>query len=238
MAAASYSEIAKQIISILNAQAVTTAYPTSVTDIGTSRRNSGEIKEAVVEADLEACVAICETLGNGFRVNFVAVATLTPLSGNAQAAELPERIGPVSQVEIQIASGDTAWVAGEQCPLNEIREIIRNPNSVFGVAHNAANSPTGGYYFIEESANNITWTGNAARVYVATIGVIDRSTPTLLTPDTYSSFLVARGLELCFKYGDPGDVQEHYGKIASDFMSLIRQGTRVLPQVETILRTT
>src|SRR6266508_123677 len=132
MPPASFLDVSRQIISILNAQAVTAAYPISATDIGTSRRNSGEIKEAIVEADLEARVAICETLGNGFRVNFVApTAALTPLAGNAQAAELPERIGPVSQVEIQIAAGDAGWVAGEQCPLNEIREIVRNAGNVF-----------------------------------------------------------------------------------------------------------
>lgn len=235
MPAAVFADIAKQVISILNAQVTTTAYPASATDIGDTRRNSGEIKEAIVEADLEARVAICETLGNGFRVNFVApTAALTPLSGNPQAAELPERIGPVSRVEIQIASADTTWVAGEQCPLSEIREIIANPGSVFGVAHNVANSPTGGFYFIDEAADLITWTGNAVRVYVATIGAIDRTTPALLTPDAYSPYLVARAVQKCWKIGDPGELQSHYGKQAAEMMSLITKGSMVLPQLEPI----
>lgn len=236
MPAAVFADIAKQVLSTMNAQAITTAYPTSATDIGTSKRNSGEIKEAIVGADLEARVAICETLGNGFRVNFVAVnGPLTPLSGNAQAAELPERIGPVSQVEIQIASG-ADWVAGEQCPLSEIREIIRNPSNVFQVAHNAAHSPTGGFYFIDEASDIIHFTGNAVRVYVATIGTIDRATPTLLTPDAYSPFLVARGVEKCWKYGDPGNLQNHYGKQAAEMMLLIMKGSQVLPHVEPLMR--
>lgn len=238
MAATSYSTVVRMIISILNAQVTTTAYPISDTDIGTSRRNIGEIKEAIVEADLEARVAICETLGNGFRVNFVAAtAALTPLTGNAQAAELPERIGPVSQVEIQIASGDAGWVAGEQCPLSEIREIIRNPDNVFQVAHNVASSPNAGFYFIDEASDLIYFTGNAVRVYVATVGTIDRgATPVLMTPDAYSPFLVARGLAKCFKYGDPGDVQNHYGQQAEQMMGMITKGSMVLPHVETLMR--
>lgn len=237
MAAASYSVIVRQVLSILNSQVTTTAYPISDTDIGDTRRNSGEIKEAIIEADLEARVAICETLGNGFRVNFVApTAALTPLSGNAQAAELPERIGPVSRVEIQIATGDTVWVAGEQAPLSEIREIVANPGNVFGVAHNVANSPTGGFYFIEEASDLITWTGNAVRVHVATIGTIDRATPALLTPDAYSPFIVSRAVQRCWKIGDPGELQSHYGRLADQFMDLIRKGAQVLPQVEPIMR--
>lgn len=237
MAVASYSTIVRQVISILNAQVATTAYPISDTDVTASRRNIGEIKEAIIEADLEARVAICETLGNGFRVNFVAAtAALTPLSGNAQAAELPERIGPVSQVEIQIASGDAGWVAGEQCPLSEIREIIRNPDTVFQVAHNAANSPTGGFYFIDEASDIIHFTGNAVRVYVATIGTIDRATPALLTPDAYSPFIVARAVQRCWKIGDPGELQNHYGQLANQMIGLIAKGSMVLPHLEAIER--
>lgn len=236
MAAASYSVLVRQVISILNAQVAGTAYPVSDTDVTAGRRNIGEIKEAIIEADLETRVAICETLGNGFRVNFVApTAALTPLSGNAQAAELPERIGPVSNVEIQIASGDTTWVAGEQSPLSEIREIVRNPDTVFQVAHNVANSPTGGFYFIDEASDVIHFTGNAVRVYVATIGTIDRTTPALLTPDAYSPFIVARAVQRCWKIGDPGELQSHYGNLAEQFMGLIRQGAPVLPHVEPVI---
>lgn len=235
MAAAIYADIARQVISILNAQAVTTAYPVSATDIGTSRRNSGEIKEAIIEAELECRIAICETPGNGFRTIFTPFpSTLTPVTGTPQTARIPERIGPVSKVEIQIAVGDTQWVAGEQAPLSEIREILRNPDNVFGVAHNAANSPTGGYYFIDELSDLIHWTGNAVRVYVATIGTIDRTTPSLVVPDAYSPFLVARALSKCWKIGDPGDLQQIYGRQAEAMLAMIMRGNMVLPQLEPV----
>lgn len=238
MAAADYSTIAKQVLSLLNAQAVTSAYPTSVTDIGTTKRNSGELKEAIVESDLEARWAICETPGNGFRNSFITVsAALTPLSGNTQTAKLPERIGPVSRVEIKIASADTLWVAGEQCPLSEVQEMITNPDSVFqNTAHNVANSGIGGFYFIDEMADLITWTGDSVRVYAASIGTVDRSTPTLLTPDAYSSFLVARSIARLFKHGDVMEFAEWYSRQADQLMMLIRQGVKVLPAVEPVLR--
>jgi hypothetical protein len=236
MPAADYATIAKQIISLYNAQAVTTAYPTGPTDLGTSKRNPGEIKEAVIEADIEARTAICQTLGNGLRQGFITPTVLTPLSGNSQSAKLPERFGPVSKVEIQIASGDQEWIDGEQAPLNEIREMIRNPGGVFGVAHNASHSSTGGYYFIDEATDFIEWTGNAVRAYAASIGIIDRATPTLLTPDAYSPYLVARGISLLFKHGDIPAFIQYYDLQAARMMVMIREGKTVLPNLEPVLR--
>jgi hypothetical protein len=237
MAAATYSVIVKQIISLRNLQAVTSAYPTSVTDIGDSRFNADELKEAIVEADLEARQAICETPGNGFRAGFIAPVTLAPIAENPQSAKLPERIGPISLVEVKLNSGTSGWVPAEQAPLNEIREMIVNPDNVFGVAHDAAGSATGGYFFIDENSDTIHWTGgtSTARVWIATIGVIDRATPTLLTPDTYSPFLVARGLAI-WKSGDTPDYVAHYSAQAERMMSYIRQGRGVLPQVQPLLR--
>lgn len=244
MPAALFESVATEAISLLNAQAVTTAHPTSSTDIGTSKRNSGEIKKAVIASDLEASTAICEPIYeggqvrfNGFRNNFVAVSsTLTPLSGAAQSAELPERIGPVSAVEIQIASGDTAWVKGEQCPLSEIQEIVSNPSNVFGVAHNAAGSATGGLFFIDEAANLITFTGNAVRVYVATLVAVNWTTPVLQTPEAYFGFLVARAIAKCLKHGDSLEFMNHYSRQADIMMSIIRNGATILPQLEPVQR--
>lgn len=238
MAAADFTVIAKQVISLLNAHAVTTAYPTSATDIGDDKRNSSEIKEAIIESDIEARWAICETPGNGFRNGFVASVALTPLSGNPQTAKLPERIGPISRVEIQVNTADTAWTPGEQSPLNEIQEIVANSGAaVFqSVAHNAVNSPLGGYYYIDEMSDIITWTGNAVRVYTASLGTVDRATPTLLTPDAYSPFLVARSLARLYKHGDSPTFMEWYDRQARELMIMIRQGARVLPQVEPLIR--
>lgn len=236
MPAANYSVIARQVISLLNAQAVTSAYPTTATDIATSRRNPDEIKEAVVESDIEARLAICETPGNGFRNGFIsASAALTPLAGSPQVAKLPERVGPVSRVEIQVHSTDANWVPGEQCPLSEITEMI-NLSEVFGTEHNALNSPTGGFFYIDEMSDFITWTGNAVRVYTASIGTVDRATPTLLTPDAYTPFLVARTLARLYKHGDNADFMQWYDRQARELMMLIRQGARVLPQVEPLIR--
>lgn len=239
MPAASYATIAKQVISLFNAQAVTTAYPTSETDIGTSKRNATEIKEAIIESEIEARFAICETPGNGFRPTFVDHSgTLTPLSGNAQAAKIPERIGPVSRVEIQVNSADTTWIPGEQAPLNEIQEIIANSGgTVFqSVVHTAVNSPLGGYFYIDEMADFITWTGFAARVCIATVGSIDHTTPVMRTPDAYTPFLVARSIARLFKHGDNMEFVEWYSRQADMLMMLIRKGEVVLPQLEPLLR--
>lgn len=239
MPVANFDTIAKQVLSLFNAQAVTTAYPTSTTDIGTSKRNSGEIKEAIIQSEIEARFAICETPGNGFRATFTDHSgALTPLSGNAQTAKLPERIGPVSRVEIQVNSADTTWIPGEQAPLNEIQEMIANSgNAVFqSVAHNAVGSPLGGYFYIDEMADFITWTGNAVRVYVATIGSIDHTTPVMRTPDAYSSFLVARSIARLYKHGDNMEFIEWYSRQADQLMSYIRRGDPVLPQLEPLLR--
>lgn len=239
MPAANATVIIKQVLSLFNAQAVTTAYPTSITDIGTSKRNPDEIKEAVVESDLEARWAICETPGNGFRTNFTtASAALAPLSGNIQAAKLPERIGPVSRVEIMLNSGVAEWIAGEQCPLSEVREIIANSGTAAYqlLSHTAAGSVLGGYYYIDEMADYITWTGFAVRVYTASLGTVDRTTPTLLTPDAYSPFLVARSIARLYKHGDNAEFIEWYSRQADQLMMLIRKGEMVLPQLEPLQR--
>lgn len=244
MPAALFENVATEVISEYNAQAVTSAHPTSSTDIGTPKRNSGEIKKAVIAADLEACTGICEPIYdgpqvrfNGFRNDFVAVSsTLTPLAGAPQTAELPERIGPVSKVEIQIAAGDTTWVQGEQAPLSEIREIIRNPDNVFQVAHNVANSPTGGFFFIDESSGLIDFTGNAVRVYVATLAAVNWTTPVLQCPEAYFSFLVARAISRAFKHGDLADFITGKRAEADSLFRMIRQGATVLPQREAIER--
>jgi len=236
MAAADYIVVAKQVISLLNAQAVTTAYPTSATDIGDDRRNADEIKEAVVESDLEARLAICETPGNGFRNLFIDSASPVLLLNVPQAGRLPERVGPVSRVEIKVNAADTVWIAGEQCPLNEVQEMIANPDAYQNTAHDAINSPLGGYYYIDEMSDFITWTGNAVRVYVATLGTIDRTTPLLRTPDAYSPFLVARSLARLYKHGDNSAFIEWYDRQARELMAMIRLGARVLPQVEPLIR--
>lgn len=236
MAAAIFADIAKQTISLLNAQAVTSAYPTSATDIGTSKRNPGEIKEAVVESDLEARFAICETPGNGFRSTFTDFVALTPLAGSPQVAKLPERIGPVSRVEIKINAADTTWVAGEQCPLNEVQEMIAHAEVFQDIAHDAVGSPTGGHFYIDEMSDFIAWTGNSIRAYCATIGAIDRATPLLRCPDAYSPFLVARSLSLLFKHGDNPSFMEWYDKQARGMMAMIRRGAEVLPQTEPLIR--
>jgi hypothetical protein len=244
MALADFERVATEAISLLNAQAVTTAHPTSSTDIGTAKRNSGEIKKNVIAADLEASTAICEPIYdagqvrfNGYRNNFVSVSsTLTPLSGAAQSAELPERIGPVSAVEIQIASGDTAWVKGEQAPLSEIQEVISNPDNVFGVAHNASGSGTGALFFIDEASNLITFSGNAVRVYVATLAAVNWTTPVLQAPEAYFGFLVARTIAKCYKNGDPAEFMMSKARESDQLMAQIRQGALVLTQLEPIMR--
>jgi hypothetical protein len=236
LAEASYSVIVKQVLSLRNLQTATGAYPVNDTDVGDTRFNAEELKEAIVQADLEARMAICETPGNGFRGAFIAPVELTAIAGNAQAAELPERIGPVSLVEVKVAAADVTWRPAEQAPLNEIREMVANPDNVFGVAHNVTGSPTAGYYFIDENSDVIHWTGSAVRVHVATLGTVDRdATPALLTPDAYSSFLVARALAL-WKSGDTPDYVAHYSAQAERLMARIRLAQPVLPQVEPILR--
>jgi hypothetical protein len=236
MPVASFTIVAKQVITLFNAQATTTAYPTSATDIGTSKRNSDEIKEAVIDSDIEARWAICETPGNGYRPNFVVPLVLAPLLGNAQSARLPERIGPVSRVEIRVHADDTEWIAGEQCPLSEIQEMLANPDIYQNTAHDSAGSPLAGYYYIDEMADVITWTGNAIRVYVAQLGAVDRATPALLSPDAYVPFLVARSIARLYKHGDNLPFIEWYSRQADQLMALIRKGETVLPSLEPIAR--
>lgn len=239
MPAADFDVVVKQVLSLLNAQEITTAYPTSATDIGTSKRNDGEIKEAIIESEIEARFAICETPGNGFRSTFTDHSgVLAPLVGNPQTAKLPERIGPVSRVEIRFNSADTLWVPGEQAPLNEIQEMIQGSGgTVFqSVSHDAANSLLGGYYYIDEMADIITWTGNAVRVWVATIGSIDHTAPVMRTPDAYTPFLVARSIARLYKHGDNAEFIEWYSRQADQLMMFIRRGDPVLPQLEPLLR--
>lgn len=239
MPAANFDVVAKQVLSLLNAQEITTAYPASATDVGTSKRNATEIKEAIIESEIEARIAICETPGNGFRSTFTDHSgALTPLVGNPQTAKLPERIGPVSRVEVQLNSADTNWVPGEQSPLNEIQEILNGSGGTIfqGVNHDTAFSPLGGYYYIDEMADIITWTGNAVRVWVATIGNIDHTTPVMRVPDAYTPFLVARSIARLYKHGDNAEFIEWYSRQADQLMILIRKGELVMPQLEPLLR--
>lgn len=152
----------RRLVAALNAGVASTF--TSVLD--DPRRSAGELFTSIQAADDELCTLIAETEGHGFRPFF-----LTDSAVLAHNDQLPDRLGPVVQVKIKYVSGGSYRPAkfDKDLTIDDIDRWRQNEGSLYGAAHNAANSSTAGYCVI--LGDGIYFTGYEA---VAKIGTYAR----------------------------------------------------------------
>jgi hypothetical protein len=150
----------KRLVSALNGG--TASSFTAVLD--DPRRSYGEIFASLQAADDEICTAIGETEGQGFRPLF-----LSDSSDLQHGDTLPDRLGPMAQVKIKYKSGDSDYKAGKfdkDLSLADIERWRANAGSIYGEAHDTANSSLSGFYL--ELGDEIYFTGYRAKGKIAT----------------------------------------------------------------------
>lgn len=127
------------------------------------RRNDTEIDKAVLAADARVCEARAKRVGDGYRSLFLALS-----ASIAHAGVIPDHLGPIEQVTIQLVAAG-AYVAGKfdaSLTLADIERWRANAGTRYIVAHNAANSATAGYYI--RRGSQLFYTGNDAKAQIAT----------------------------------------------------------------------
>lgn len=127
------------------------------------RRSPGELFASVQAADDEVCTLRAETEGGSNRTLF-----LSETAELEHGATLPDRLGPPTQIKIQHISAG-AWRAGKFDKNLDLADIERwrdNTGSLYGAAHDAANSSLSGFYLV--LGDEIYFTGHRAKAKVAT----------------------------------------------------------------------
>jgi hypothetical protein len=159
---ADFLNVYKRLVSSLNA-GVSSSFTAVLDD---PRRSAGELFASISAADDGLCTLIAETEGHGYRPLF-----LTDSSVLTHNDQLPDRLGPAVQIKIKYVSGGDYRPAkfDKDLTLADIDRWRENTGSLYGAAHNAANSSTAGYCLI--IGDGIYFTGHEA---IAKIGVYTR----------------------------------------------------------------
>ena len=183
-------DVVDQVASVLNAAPNTaTSYGNAPDD---DRHPLGEIQRAIHNADDQVMRAIYETVGHPHRRKAAgSPATVT------NGSELPDRIGPIESVEIQVGG---VWKAGKTAPLSKVQNWIDNVNTL---------TTQKGYYAISE--NILFYSGDSARVHYCSPTRVTGLTAAPACPDEYFPVLVDLALaELFAKEGDDVQTANYY----------------------------
>lgn len=194
------------------------------------RRNLLELRELAFEADEAFYLPIAETPGHWARPDIMSLS-----ASIANAAEIPEHVGEIGQVLIQIGPLD-AYLPGKPSEFEEIARLRENtgtaPLNVYGaLAHNVAGSQIGGYYRISEDGTYVNYTGSDCKIplVAAYSRGTDLKSPLILT-GAIASIVVARALA---KEGSrtPEQAAVHAG-YAEAVIQAIRANKKPLPELE------
>lgn len=227
MAVVAISEVQKYLTSALNSGTVG-AWGTTLDD---DRRSAGELQHAAVSGDADVIWLMLKSFHPLVSGLMAPSADLVYDPTTNSAPEIPDSIGEYGPVEIKIASGDTVYVTGTPASVDDIELIRRNPNNMFGVAHNVAGSPMGGYFAIRRP--KIHFTGYAARLYVGNF------TPNYATPACQSPEQMLPAVEIAahrrlFKEGDTSEGFQRVERLWEMYVSMITSGAEVIPPVEQV----
>lgn len=181
-----------RLIAALNsAPAATWATTISATD--DARRNTTELTNIVLAADARVCEARASCVGDGYRSLFLSLS-----ASIAHAGVIPDHLGPIEQVTIQLVAAGS-YVAGKfdaDLTLDDIETWRTNTDSRYGAAHNAAGSVTGGYYL--RRGSQLFYTGNDAKVQIATFV----RSAACQAPETDENLVTGLAFGSAFKEGD------------------------------------
>ena len=183
--------VRKRVTEILNACAPGTF--SEAVDINYFDRNSNAILQAVTEAAMLVAKAIVMNPNHVHRGLFVS-STPTALTHNQ---EMPDMSAEPDVIQIKPTSTGS-FQTGVSRDVQQIEAFRANPGNLYSaIAHDAADSPLGGYYAIHNG--RFYFTGHAAQGFFP---VIAASTVNNLIPDEYESTWVCLAVGLTVKEGD------------------------------------
>lgn len=211
MAVVSISRVRKRVIELLLAAGRGARYTDAV---GDQKRYAAlqELTDAIIEADMQVCLAILETPGHPYASGF-----MTASSNLANGDILPAFVGALGKVEID-PTGAGTFRGGILAPsLDELLEVI----------HHASLFPTcTRYYWVE--GNVINHSGSAARVYYPSFTKNDSACQ---AHEAYTLAVLCRALSVLRKDGgDPGFYSD-YAQMADIAELKIRGKETTLPDL-------
>lgn len=177
MAVVDFVQCQKQCLAILNAGPDDYSFSTLVGDerFGTLGIPSDQVKEAILAADEQVCLAILETPGHWARPDYV---DWSPLLDYLD--EVPAHIGATGAVRITVSNGGSL-VPGLVSTINEIILWRSNQNGAYGsLQHDAVNNLLAGNYAIRDNIVYFTGAKMAVR-----IGTFTRSALVCQAPAIY-----------------------------------------------------
>jgi hypothetical protein len=206
----------KRVGQILNAGPDDGSYAVPTTD--QAKYAPADIVDAIKQIDIEVVRTIQETVGQGYRGQYGAMA-----ASNAYGAALPAHPGKFGSVEIQLTSG-SAWEIGILAEnVDIVRKLHRNPDNMYGSA-----TENEGVYYISEDLR-IYYIGLDARVFIPTEVVIGS---TLLAPISYEATLIRGSIKFLLKDPVDGNLAVYGADYARD-IDLIRSGAGAVPALDT-----
>jgi hypothetical protein len=212
--AASELTVRKRVTEILNACAAGTF--SEAVDYNYFDRNSLAIRQAIKEGALTIARTIVSSARHVHRGLFVSN---TPTEFLTSGAELPDMSGEMDLIEIQPYE-DGPWQTGVPREVQQIEAYRANPSNLYStLAHDAENSPLGGYYAITNQ--RLHFTGYKARGYFP---VINQSTVHTIIPDEYESTWVALSVGKTVKEGDNlFEIASYYYQMGVADLAVIEQ---------------
>jgi hypothetical protein len=182
-------------IAALNA-ATAGAWSTTITSSDDDRRSTTEIQKAILAADAR----VCEARGSNPQDELLRPLLMSPSSSIAHAGVMPEHLGPVDQVLIQYATGDTNYRAGksdEAVTLADIENWRANGAALYGAAHDAGGTVSG---FFVKRGNQLFYTGADAKAQIATF----TRSGACQAPEVDEDTVLGLAVESLIKEGDAG----------------------------------
>lgn len=206
-----------RVIAALNA---TTAATWSTTVITDDRRNLTEIQKAILAGDAQVCLAICETLGHGYRSLFLSDIEIT------HGAKLPDHIGPIEMLRIEPYDGATL-IAGIPKDADDIDSMRVNSNDLYDtVAHDEEDSSLAGYFKI--IGDEIRYTGFSAWALLANF----TRTAACQSPEAYEDAVFSLAVMNLVKEGDSAPFANLFAQQGQQYLGLIRGNAMLIPPTQ------
>jgi hypothetical protein len=212
------TKVTKRVVSALNA-GVAGTYAVTVAD---DRRSAGEITDALLAADAQVCLAVCETTGHGYRALFFGDFTL----GNGDV--LPDRIGAPAHIMITHVSGESprAGAFDKDLSVADIERWRANAGALYGASVGAASSSLNGFYVV--SGERLFYTGFSATV---TAAVFVRS-GACQAPEAYEDAVFALAVSNLVKEGDSAPFLSAFLNEGNNYLAMIRSNAMVIPPLQ------
>lgn len=222
---ASYKRLYRRVAKAYNAITSGT-YGNATPTLRSRVREAAHFRDAIVAKDAMVRVAICMSEQSPHRGRYM------DYSGELNHGDkIPDRYGPIGEVLIKVASSGDFESAIEADSLEQINQWRKNAGNAFGaLAHTAAGSPLGGYFFIDRKGR-IRFTGTKAKVEICAIDISGEAVdpPVLGAPDGFEDVIFAGSVGDLPILGDDYSQAHHHREYFAQMMSLIQAGAFEVP---------